>query len=671
MRIFPFPTKWGEGGFSGNGLLGFMAYLHGETAVCWELGRTDLMDRRDGAEVDCDAFRLPVGRLLLQTGGQVTGGWMEMDVDLAQVSATLETSNGSVSFTSYTHAIRPIIVVTWQGTAVPALQPAYSVPLSLAYNRPVTARLLNPPPVIMADGDRLILQQAVQEGDDYAVVVETVAPGVAYVSIERGTDGEDATRKACAILDDAKSVPPDALLAEHQEWWHRYHAVSSVELPDPFWQRFADLQVYKVACATRADRPAMDLLGPWTHPTVWSATWWNLNTQLAYLPVYAANHPELGESLLRLLRDAAPNFAANAGEWADDSAVVGRATDRDGVGVWEGEWCNLPWVCHNIWLHYRTTMDETILRDDLFPLLRRCVNYYRHLLFTGEDGLLHLPVGISPEYSRQAADTTINLALLRWGCETLGTAAKQLGIEDPLLGEWGRIVEKLAPYPVDATGLMIGADVPLSESHRHFSHLLPIYPLRMISYDDASQRELIRRSVDHWANQDAEFAGYSYIAAAVLYATLGDGDRALAQLERYRARFGTPNTMYLEHGGWGAPTLETPLFVLCALQEMLLQTHGGVIRPFPAVPAHWSNVSFLDWRSEGAFLVSAVLERGQMTTLTIKGNAGETCAVRLPSGTYRRYDGAVASSRALEEVAGEKIHTFPLMPGETSHFIRL
>jgi hypothetical protein len=54
-------------------------------------------------------------------------------------------------------------------------------------------------------------------------------------------------------------------------------------------------------------------------------------------------------------------------------------------------------------------------------------------------------------HATSAADTTINLALLRWGCATLITAAKQLGIDDPLTAEWERIHEQLVPYPVDET----------------------------------------------------------------------------------------------------------------------------------------------------------------------------------------------------------------------------
>ena len=80
---------------------------------------------------------------------------------------------------------------------------------------------------------------------------------------------------------------------------------------------------------------------------------------------------------------------------------------------------NLTWALHNIWLSYRHTMDERILRDVVYPLLTRTINYYRHFLFPGTDGKLHLPPTFSPEYGVDAPDTNYDLALIRWGCRTL------------------------------------------------------------------------------------------------------------------------------------------------------------------------------------------------------------------------------------------------------------
>lgn len=47
---------------------------------------------------------------------------------------------------------------------------------------------------------------------------------------------------------------------------------------------------------------------------------------------------------------------------------------------------NLTWALHNVWLSYRHTMDESILRDVLFPLPRKAIDYD---LMLGDLGLPH------------------------------------------------------------------------------------------------------------------------------------------------------------------------------------------------------------------------------------------------------------------------------------------
>lgn len=74
--------------------------------------------------------------------------------------------------------------------------------------------------------------------------------------------------------------------------------------------------------------------------------------------------------------------------------------------------------------------------------MKLALNYYRYLLIDGEDGYLHMPVSYSPEYG-EAADCNFELALLRWGCSTFIKTAEICGIQDPLVAESHRILNKL------------------------------------------------------------------------------------------------------------------------------------------------------------------------------------------------------------------------------------
>ncbi|MCK5702338.1 MAG: hypothetical protein KAI29_14340, partial [Cyclobacteriaceae bacterium] len=58
------------------------------------------------------------------------------------------------------------------------------------------------------------------------------------------------------------------------------------------------------------------------------------------------------------------------------------------------------------------------------------------------------------------------------------------------------------------------------------------------------------------------------------------------------------------------------------INEMLLQSHTGIVHVFPAIPADWKNVAFDNLRTEGAFLVSAKFGDGVLETVEIHSEKG-------------------------------------------------
>jgi hypothetical protein len=283
---------------------------------------------------------------------------------------------------------------------------------------------------------------------------------------------------------------------------------------------------------------------------------------------------------------------------------------------------NLPWVMFLYWKYYRYQMDDAILRDRVLPLLSRTVGHYLAYVKKGDDGRYHLPPTFSPELAT-VADCNYDLALLRWGLQTLIAGCEHLRLDDPHLPRWREVLANLTPFPTDASGLMVGRDRPLRESHRHYSHLLAIYPLHLITPDSPEGRKLIETSLHNWDSRQEKFRGFSYTGAASMYSLLGDGDAALDRLHLLLDRVIKPNTLYTEAG----PVIETPLSAATSLQEMLLQSWGGKLRVFPAIPDAWKDVSFARLRGEGAFLVSAVRHEGKTAWVRIESLAGEPCRV--------------------------------------------
>ena len=225
---------------------------------------------------------------------------------------------------------------------------------------------------------------------------------------------------------------------------------------------------------------------------------------------------------------------------------------------------------------------------------------------------------------------------------TLIELDETLALNDPDSTRWQSVLERLTPLPINEHGLMITPDEGYNFSHRHYSHLLSLYPLHTINPDQGPEAEaLFRSSVDRWQSLDSALASYSYTGAASMYATLGEGDRALDKLDgmlevgvgpalakiakgekdREPKKVGVLwNTMYAEGGG---PVIETPLSVVESMGYLLIQSWGDCLRVFPAVPARWPDVVFHDLRAEGAFLVSAERKEGATQWIRIQSLAGE------------------------------------------------
>lgn len=644
------PQSWQDAPFIGNGTQGLMLYQTGPRTLCLLLGSNEVQDHRPGSAF-FERARLPVGRFEIETVGDLQNCDLRIDLWNAELRGTIYTSRGAIEICAvaltreqalWLHTKTAGDEADYTLNFVPG--PAQSPRADPKYKRPAPENYLaNPAPGFAREDEIELCVQPLTDAQTAVAWKETMQgqTRTLFCSIAHSRD-TSARQKALDALKSCRETSPEALLEVHRAWWHDYYPASFVALPDAYWQSFYWIQLYKLAAATRADAPFIDNQGPWLAPTPWPYATWNLNVQLTYWPVVGSNHLDLGRSLSDALRRHRAALIANVpAEYRADSAALPRATTQDLVGEVQAppaidELGNLPWACHNLWLMYRATMDDEFLRDDLSPILRRAINYYLHFLVEGEDKKLHLPVTHSPEYG-DAPDANYDLALLRWGCQVLLAASARLKIDDPLLPRWRQVLAGLTPFPQDENGLMVGRGVALEKPHRHFSHLLMIYPLQLLNASAPDERALIEKSLDWWM-KTPQGQAYQFTGAAAMVALLGQGERALDYLNQLRARDSMgAATMYAELG----PVIETPLSAAQCLLEMLLQSAGvwngeamptPLIRVFPALPASWPDATFENLRAEGAFLISAVRREGQTCWIRLQSLAGER-ALLMPGMT--------------------------------------
>ncbi len=678
------PENWWEAPYLGNGMMGTLIRKLDDRTMEWQVGRSDVEDHRP---INYGMGRLPIGSFLLRTNGDLAGCDMRLDLLNAESSGTIHTSAGAIAFRTLVHADYMTILVLWKGQ-----DGEEGSGFAWSPNQALHPRL-----AVKPDLERVKTWSPNPDGypteiDSFPAWVQPLSDGAyatawrerkhdswhaLYITTQYAWPGEPSSvaQHAVQTVDAASDVPLETFIETHRAAWRDYYRKSFFSVSDPYWQSFYWNQIYKLRAATRENGVVLGIQGPWDQPTPWPGIWWNLNVQLTYWPMYTSNHLDLAQPLPDALREYLPNLIANVPEeYRHDSAAVYRSsTARLVGGVFYPSLAGVPgqeerpevgdllWACHNVWLQYRMTMDERLLRDTLYPVLRRAVNYYLHFLEAGEDGRLHLPPTYSPEY-KTGPDCNYDLALLRWGMRTLLEITQHLDVDDPRASEWQRIVDRLVEYPEGENGFLIARDVPLDSSHRHYSHLLMIYPLYEVTVEQPDGETRIRRSLDHWHSFPEALMGYSFTGGASISAAISDSKRALNYLNALKP-FIEPNTMYREAG----PVIETPLSAAQSIHDMLIQSwdaaDGPLIRIFPAAPDAWSDVVFHHWRAEGGFLVSAARVDGRTAWVRVESLAGEPCRVR---AEFEETPRLIASDGVTLAALDNNRYALGLRKGETA-----
>ena len=104
-----------------------------------------------------------------------------------------------------------------------------------------------------------------------------------------------------------------------------------------------------------------------------------------------------------------------------------------------------------------------------------------------------------------------------------------------------------------------------------------------------------------------------------------DPQDTLTKLRKQLTITGFPNLSVFGGGGG----IENCCGVPATINEMLLQSHEGVLRLFPVWPKE-QPARFGRLRACGAFLVSSELRDGQVQTLRIESEKGRPCVVDNP-----------------------------------------
>lgn len=651
------PKDMTEAPHFGNGLIGSMIWIE-NNEIRLQIFRPDVHDHADHT-YGWSAFSRPryqIGYFTIKPKGEIIDCDLRQDIYNAELNGVINTDLGSLKIDHFVHRHDDVIYTEIESSDDEELSDFQWHPFEAKGSRGGDPGGKGYGQAYAPYKKMKNAEHQIAEYEDISVSVQDLSAGGNYatawkegrssnnrinllLTIQNSYPEKTSVEDAIKVINNAREKIEKGLKSwrfDHRSWWHSYFPESYVSIPDPVGQSFYWNNVYRLACCTRPDAQYIDTPGMWNSGGPWPYSTHDFNTQTVHFPVYSANRLHLGEALVNALKRNKDNLINNVVpvEWQDDSALLNLATafdmkgKRDGDGRYKEMLGCLPWLLNNVWFQYRYTMDTEILKDPLFPLLRRSVNLYRHILYKGDDGRLHLPPTFSPELGN-FNDCNFDLALLKWGCATLIEICGILKIEDPLMEEWERILDQIVDFSLDEKGYMLGKERSAPIDHQHMSHLIMIYPLYIENIDNNDNIDLLEKSVKNFRPPTAlpKMAASQSSPAA---AALGLGNLAhelmndILYSNRENEKLGINGIYYL-----ATPCIETSLSYNTCVQDMLIQSWGNKIRIFPALPDSWDDVEFHNFRTEGAFLVSAKRTAGKIVWVKIKSLAGEACIVQL------------------------------------------
>lgn len=689
--------SWDEAMPLGNATVGALVWQRDST-LRLSLDRTDLWDLRPVDSLSGDNFRfswvkehirqknyLPVQKKLdwpydmNPAPSKIPGAAIEFPLEqigtptqvrlyLNNALCEADWADGT-QMQTFVHATEPIGWFVFRNLKTP-IEPSIITPV---YNKTKPDGSLDP--VSGQDLHRLGYQQGkvVREGNQityhqkgygdfsYDVTVCWKQEGETLYgtwSVTSSLSGEQASEKAEAALQRGLKHDYQA----HLEYWDKYWAQSSITLPDSVLQKQYQNEMYKFGSTTREHSYPISLQAVWTADNGKLPPWkgdyhHDLNTQLSYWPAYTGNHLTEGMGYLNTLwnqRDAYKRYTRRY-FGTEGMNIPGVCTlTGEPMGGWiqySMSQTVAAWLAQHFYLQWKYSADRTFLKERAYPFIKDVAIYLEQISEVTPEGVRKLEFSSSPEIfdnSLQAwfSDmTNYDLAMMHFLFKAASELAHELNLADEA-GHWASLEAQLPDYDIDEEGcLTFAKGYPYKESHRHFSHAMAIHPLGLIDWSDGEKSQHIIRATlkrldkvgpDYWT-------GYSYSWLANMKARAFDGEGAAQALKTFAECFCLKNTFHANGDQTQSGksrftyrpfTLEGNFAFAAGIQEMLLQSHTGVIRIFPAIPKEWKDVSFENLRAMGAFLVSARMEGGEINRVRIYSEKGGMLKMARP-GTLK------------------------------------
>ena len=497
-------------------------------------------------------------------------------------------------------------------------------------------------------------------GDGWSADRFVLSPARAVIIVAAVVTSEESKApldEACRRVADLTLERLESLRQAHRQWWRQFWSASFVEIGDPLIEKFYYGSHYLMASCSRNKQFPPSLFGNWitADGPSWQADYHlNYNHQAPWWGVFSSNHPELADPYDTPILEYLPIAKANAQRYLKTRGVYydvgvgpkgletafmpdGHSIPGEGNRMFLGQKSNAAFASANMFMRFYHTYDLDYARR-VYPFLIEVANFWEDYLKL-ENGRYVITGDALGEVGDGGSDKNncLSLGLVRMFFKGLLEVSTELDLDADRRAKWREILQRLSDFPtavVDGVRRVRGAEAgpaagrvgPNREASR-VEFMGMVWPSGVVGLgSDPALLKVLQDDVRGWPEREwiNHFNGFSQTFPGAV--RVGhDPQDILAKLRRQLTVGSFPN-LWVFGGGGG---IENCSAVPATINEMLLQTHDGVMRLFPVWPRE-QPARFGRLRTHGAFLVSSELRNGEVRSLLIESEKGRDCTLQNP-----------------------------------------